>query len=65
MESLEPTINLKTHPKKLRSSQWIENLDPLRTRFKNLDYIKSRPDEEPISRTQITRMNATKVVSYL
>ena len=40
MESLEPTISLKTHPRKPKSSQWMENLDPLRTRFKNLDYIK-------------------------
>ena len=40
MESLEPTITLKTHPRKPKSSQWMENLDPLRTRFKNLDYIK-------------------------
>ena len=40
MESLEPTINLKTHPRKPKSNQWMENLDLLRTRFKNLDYIK-------------------------
>ena len=40
MESLEPTISLKTHPRKPRSRQWMENLDPLRARFKNLDYIK-------------------------
>jgi hypothetical protein len=40
MESLEPTINLKTYPRKPKSSQLMENLDPLRTRFKNLDYIK-------------------------
>jgi hypothetical protein len=65
MESLEPTIDLKTHPRKPKSSQWMENLDPLRTRFKNLDYIKSRPVEEPVSRTQITRRNTTKVVIYL
>ena len=35
-----PLINLKTHLRKPKSSQWMENLDPLRTRFKNLDYIK-------------------------
>ena len=38
MESLEPTINLKTHPRKPKSSQWMENQDPLRTRFKNPNY---------------------------
>ena len=41
MESLEPTISLKTHPKKSKSSQWMENLNPLRTCFKNLNYIKN------------------------
>ena len=40
MEFLEPTISLKTLPRKPKSSQWMENLDSLRTCFKNLDYIK-------------------------
>jgi hypothetical protein len=39
-KSLEPTINLKTHLRKPNSSLWKENLDSLRTHFKNLDYIK-------------------------
>jgi hypothetical protein len=42
MESLEPIISLKTHPRKPKSSQWMENLNPLRTHFKNLDYKKER-----------------------
>ena len=39
--ALRPHNNIGKQPKKAKlTCLWMENLNPLRTRFKNLDYIK-------------------------
>ena len=42
MESLEPTINLKTHPRKPRSSQWMENLEETKELQRQVEDLMSK-----------------------